>query len=349
MKSYSGPVFTEGGFIQGKVEVMDGEIIQFEEGGEGGEDAILIPSLIDAHTHSGDAFVKSAPDGTIEEVVGPGGKKHQALQNASEETLIEGIRRYYHEMIDNGVLHAIEFREGGVDGINILKEGVRGLEEYISISIFGRPSKKSYDEWELNKLISMCDGIGLSSYRDWDEVQFHKIAETARQMGTPFALHCSEDVREPLEKIIDLGIHHLVHMIEAEEDDLLTCAIEDIPIVICPRSNMQFGKIPDIPSMLENDVILSLGTDNAMLASPDMFREMETAYRVARMNGGLEAEEILRMATWNPRETLYPSLNVAESDPHKNTYLVLDRKGGDPAYEVVTRSSKRDIKETVVW
>lgn len=340
---------TEDGFVQGQIEVKDGKIIQFEEGGDGGEDAILIPSLIDAHTHSGDAVVKKAPEGTIEEVVGPGGKKHQALENAQEQTLINAVRRFFKDMIDNGVLHAIEFREGGVDGINILKEGVKGLEEYISINIFGRPSKKSYDEWELNKLISMSDGIGLSSFRDWDEIQFHKIAETARQMGTPFALHCSENVREPIDKIIDFEIHHLVHMIEAEEDDLLACAIEDIPVVICPRSNMQFGKMPDIPMMLENDLALSLGTDNAMFSTPDMFREMETAYRVARMKGGVEAEDILRMATWNPRETLYPSLNVEESDSQKDTFLVLDRKGGDPAYEVVTRTSTRDIKKTVVW
>lgn len=339
----------EEGFIQAQIDVEGNEVIEFEEGGDKGEDVIIIPTPVNAHTHSGDSFIKSAPEGTIEEVVGPGGIKHRALEKTDTDVVIESMHIYFNEMIKNGVRKVIEFREGGVEGIKILKEAVKGLDQDIDIKTFSRPSRRAYDEWELNQLISLSDGIGLSAYRDWDRDQILKIAETASRMETPFALHCSEDVREPLDEIIDMNIHHLVHMIEATEDDLLTCSIENIPIVICPRSNMQFGKLPDIPSMLENDVVLSLGTDNAMLAGPDMFKEMEFAYRISRLKGGITAEDILTMATWNPRESLYPSLDVADSDTEEDSYIVLDRKGYEPAFEVVTRSSLRDIKKIVVW
>ncbi len=349
MKTYSGPVLLKKGFIQGQIDVDDSRVVEFEEGGDQGEDSIIIPSLVNAHAHSGDAFVKKAPEGSIERVVGPDGYKHKALEEAPDEVIIEGMRAYFTEQKNTGVNNSIEFREGGIEGIKLLREAIKGLEEDITITTFGRPTKKTYDEWELNKLIAISDGIGLSSYRDWDDIQFHKIAETAKRLNTPLALHCSEDVREPLDDIFDIDVHHLVHMLEADEDDLLSCAIEEIPIVICPRSNMQFGKIPDIPMMLENDVDLSLGTDNAMLVSPNMFRELETAYRVARIKDRVEAEDILMMATWNPRESLYSTLGVVKPEADNDTFLVLERGNKEPAYEVVTRTSTRDIKRKVVW
>jgi len=349
MKSYSGPVFLKEGFVQGRIDIEEGNVIEFEEGGDKGEESLIIPSLVNAHTHSGDAFVEKAPEGTIEEVVGPGGFKHKALEESTDEIIIQGIRRFFTELKNNGVTKSIEFREGGIKGIRLLNKAVKRLENDIKITIFGRPAKRTYNEQEINKLTSIADGIGLSSYRDWDKIQFHNIAEAARRSNTPLALHCSEDVKEPLDRILDFDIHHLIHMLEADEDDLFACSSEDIPIVICPRSNMQFGKIPNIPLMIKNDVKLSLGTDNAMLVSPNMFREMEVAYRVGKIKGGVKAKDILKMSTWNPRESLYHTLDVDGSKSDKDTFLVLERKGGEPAHEVVTKTSIKNIKRIVMW
>ncbi len=348
MKSYSGPLLTKEGFVQSQIGIQDSKVVEFEEGGDEGEEAIIIPTFVDAHTHSGDSFIRCAPEGTIEEVVGPGGIKHRALNDADESVVIEGMRSFFTEAKKNGIYDVIEFREGGIEGISNLKRATEDIDKNFNIQIFGRPSQRKYDKDELKHLLSLSDGIGLSAYRDWDKEEFFKIADEVDRQGIPFALHCSEDVREPLEDILDFDIHHLVHMIEASREDLRVCASENIPIVICPRSNMQFGKVPNIPFMVSNDVTLSLGTDNAMLAGPDMFKEMEFAYRISRLRGAVTAEDILMMATWNPRESLYPSLKFGKTNRKEDTYMVLDKKDYEPAYEVVTRSSSRDIKDVVV-
>jgi len=165
-------------------------------------------------------------------------------------------------------------------------------------------------------------------------------------------MHCSEFEREPIEEVLSLGVHHLVHMIEATHDDLLACAIEDVPIVVCPRSNMFFGKIPDIPKMLDIEVKTCLGTDNAMLSSPNMFREMEVAYRCAKMKGKVDPLQILMMATWNPRKDLnlgYHNSQKESNGDARETYVILEAAGGKPAYDVVTKLGPRDIIEIVEW
>lgn len=361
MRTYSGSFLTRDGFIQAEITVeggtqqgevwgekKKGQIVDFEEGGDSGEEAIIIPTPYDAHIHSGDSVVKTAPEGTLPDVVGPGGFKHKMLSEATDDEIVNAMNSYFKELIRNGVRDFIEFREGGIEGLQLMKEALEDLEEHIRFRVMSRPSKKRFDEWELNKILSLSDGIGISSYRDWNETQLLRIASATKEMKKPFAMHCSEYEREPIDKILDMGVHHLVHMVEADMDDLIACAIENVPIVICPRSNMYFGKIPDIPTMLESDLTLALGTDNSMLAAPDMFREMEFAFRAARMRGGVDPLEILKMATLNPRKALnHPSDIQAHQDV--DNYVIMEPCEGDPSYELVTRSSAKEIIDIVEW
>src|SRR5207245_9321814 len=85
-------------------------------------------------------------------------------------------------------------------------------------------------------------------------------------------------------------------MLQATDADLGRCGDAGVPIVVCPRSNAFFGMTPDIPRMLRHGVELHLGTDNAMINTPSLFREMEFAYRVARLKGRVPAREMLEMA-----------------------------------------------------
>jgi len=345
MKTYSGPFLTDDGFIQAKIEVEEGEIRNFTEGEVEEKNAMIIPTFIDSHTHIADSVVKKPPTGTIEEIVGPGGLKEKELSSASEEALISSMRSYMREMISFGVGHFLDFREGGIEGIKLLKEAIEQLNDEIKTMIMGRPKEKKYDSRELKQILKMSDGIGLSAYRDWDESHLMKVSEKVREKNKPLALHCSEDVKEHIEKVLDLDVHHLVHMIEADRSDLEKCAEEKVPIVICPRSNMFFGKIPDIPEMIDSGITLSLGTDNAMLTNSNMFREMETAWRISRMKGEVSPLDILMMSTWNPRKTLIPNF----TDKKKNEFLILKYIKGEPAYNIVTNSSPKDIIKTVWW
>ncbi len=56
-----------------------------------------------------------------------------------------------------------------------------------------------------------------------------------------------------------------------------------IPVVSCPRSNGSLGVgIPPIMDMIDRGINVCLGTDNVMLNSPNMFKEMEYALKVTR-------------------------------------------------------------------
>ncbi len=346
MKSYSGPFLSEDGFIQAEVGVEKGEVKEYEKGGDGGEKAIFIPTFHDSHTHLADSVVKEPPTGSIEEVVGPGGLKEEKLSSSTEEELSRSITAYLKDALSYGVNCIFDFREGGIEGLSPLKKALDSLEKVnFTPIIMARPSKREFNAWKLNNLLSQVDGIGLSSYRDWEKEQIKKVADAIRGTGKPLAMHCSEDVREPIEEILDLNIHHLVHMLEATEEDLRACAEEDVPVVICPRANMFFGKMPDIPKMLEFNLTLSLGTDNAMISNSNLFREMETAYRVGKLNGGVSPEDILMMATWNPRKSLRPDFDNDEKD----FLMILEYREGDPAYNVVINSSPQDIIGYIEW
>ncbi len=356
MKTYSGPFLTDEGFIQAQViiersgesDIWDNaKLVEYEEGGDSGTDAIMIPTPFNAHVHTGDSIVKSTPTGSIAEIVGPGGFKHNALKGASQEELISAMKGYLKEVLNNGVRDIIDFREGGIEGLKTLRRAADGLEDSINLKVMARPSQRRYDECELRKILSLADGIGISALRDWDVEQLQRVAAEAKRTGKPFALHCSEDIREPIQDVLDLGVNHLVHMIEATKEDLTTCAAHDVPIVVCPRSNLFFGKEPDICAMLKAGVTLCLGTDNAMLASSNMLREMETAYRLAKKKGDIKPNDILMMATWNPRKALnLPSYMGTESRDH---YMVIERGNNDPAYQVVTKTSTRNIIEVIEW
>ncbi len=365
MRTYSGPFLTQKGFIQAQLSVEGGSeesdiwgergigsIVDFEEGGAEGIPAIIVPTFYNAHTHTGDSVVKKVPSGTLAEIVGPNGFKHEALAKASEKEMIQALKGYLQDAIDTGIRDIVDFREGGIDGIRVIRTAFEEFEERLRLRIMSRPSQKKYDEWELNKLLSLSDGIGLSSYRDWNESLLGRIAQAAAKMSKPLSMHCSEDVREPIDSVIELGVHHLVHMVEATQDDFLVCVLEDIPVVVCPRSNMFFGKIPDIPGMLEAGLTPCLGTDNAMLSSPNMFREMEAAFRISRFKGEIDPLDILMMATWNPRKALNLPYCIGPSEPRddsKEDYMILSQPRGDPAYDVVTRKAPDDVLEIVEW
>lgn len=87
-------------------------------------------------------------------------------------------------------------------------------------------------------------------------------------------------------------------MTKASDSDLEIVADNKIPIVICPRANVFFGEIPNIPRMLKYGIKLNLGTDNVMINKPDMFTEMEFAYKISRLNGFVSSKDILKMATF---------------------------------------------------
>ena len=70
-------------------------------------------------------------------------------------------------------------------------------------------------------------------------------------------------------------------MTYASKNDLRLAAKNTNGIVVCPRANASLAEgIPDIEEMMKMKCNLAIGTDNVMINSPDLFREMDFLWKV---------------------------------------------------------------------
>ncbi len=302
---------------------------------------LILPSFYNAHTHLGDSVVLEEPKGALEDIVRPpDGLKFRRLREATSGQIVRAMGKTLVRMVNSGTAGFCDFREGGIEGSEQLRDALR--EAGLSGLILGRPEGLLYDAEEVRELLKVADGIAVSGVSDWPHDELRRLAHDVKRAGRSFALHGSEGVREDIDSILDLGPDFLVHMTQGTADDWGRCAQEGVPVVVCPRSQMFFGRVPDIPGMKEAGLDLYLGTDNAMLANPSMLTELQFAHRAARLRGGTPPEGILPMAFEGAKllSGTHP-ITIQEGSP--SNLVVLDAEaGGNAAYQVV-KASEADI------
>ena len=308
-------------------------------------EGLIVPGLWNAHTHLGDAIVTQELKGTIEELVAPPhGLKHRVLARAKDAAVIAAMRRAMATMLRTGTTGFSDFREGGLKGLKLMYAAVAALP--LQGVALGRPAGLSYDSREVAAILRASDGIAVSAYIDWPPGDIEKLAADVRRARKVFAIHCSERVREDIDQVLDLDPAFLVHMVQATDGDLERCADAGVPIVVCPRSNAFFGLMSDIPRMLAAGVELRLGTDNAMINVPSMLREIEFAYRVARMRGEVPAKEIVGMAL-RGRTLADPKATCSIRVGERADLLVLDLPGGANGFASLVRATASDVRLVV--
>ncbi|MEM2943670.1 MAG: amidohydrolase family protein [Methanomassiliicoccales archaeon] len=342
MHYVSGLLWTPNGLVKGHIGFQEGRIIEMgrEEARENIARGIILPTMVNAHTHIADFLVPFDSSLTLEEIVAPpNGLKHRKLREIPQGKLTEAVRNLANYMLQRGTSRFVDFREGGIRGASVLTQ-VKNLGA--KPVIFGRPSSLEFSKEEMDSLIKIVDGIAVSSISDWDYPTLKDLADYVRKKGKRFALHASERVRENIDLILDLKPSFLVHMTAASDYDLELCAHEGIPVVICPRSNMLFGKIPPISKMIEKGVKIALGTDNAMFVLPDVLQEMEFAARLLRQQGLKDLNGLLKSIIETGREISGISDKVEFSEGEVCDFMVIESKGGDPIADFVFRSTSFD-------
>lgn len=266
--------------------------------------------LCNCHTHLGDAFISLPKRAwTVEQLVAPpDGYKHRMLRDAGRGEVIGGMHRALRLMRDGGVTHFVDFREGGLQGVDMLEEASRQVDDVAGV-IMARPRQRRYDADEVDALLQTAEGIGVSSAADWPREELAKVADHVHREDKRFALHVSEVVREDIDAVLALQPSFLVHCCRATDADLQAVADAGVPVVVCPRANAFFGLRPPVERMLELDIPVMLGTDNAMLASPDM--QAEIAY--LREHFDVSFGDIEAMTAANPRKYLNVGGNIHQS------------------------------------
>ncbi|MDZ7702187.1 MAG: amidohydrolase family protein [Halobacteriales archaeon] len=334
---YAGTVLAGADYepVRGRVVVADGEIQAVEEASVDSTD-IICPAFVNAHTHVGDSIAKDAGRGLslVELVAPPDGLKHRLLEAASPDELVAGMRRSARQMAATGTAAFIDFREGGVVGVDQLREAVEGLA--IEAQAYGRgPSE----------VLEVADGYGAPSARDGD---FEAQRGAARAAGKPFAVHAGEADPDDIDGGFELDPDHLVHMVHPEPRHLDRLEETGTPVVVCPRSNAVTGVgTPPVAELVERTAV-ALGTDNVMLNGPSMFREMAWTAK----QSDVADVEVLRMATRAGAELA--GLDAGIVEPGRAAKLVvLDGAGDnlagteDPVRSVVRRAGAADVVDVV--
>lgn len=237
---------------------------------------IILPGLVNAHTHVGDAAVPPPPPelGPGEVFAPPDGYKHRMLESMPEVELRRGVTRFLDDLTAAGTVEHTDFREGGVAGVELLRSARHDAIGPPRTRVFGRPARQAFDPREMGVLMAMVNGIGLSAVLDWPREPLLDIVTAARDMGLPLALHCSESRREDLSVALDLDPQFLVHMVFGTKEDFRDLAAAGVPVVVCPRSTGRFTRAPPVMEMLGEGVEIRVGTDNAMLQGPSVLDDL---------------------------------------------------------------------------
>ena len=252
-------------------------------------------------------------------VAPPNGLKHRMLKHASKKEILAGMKKSIEIMIKTGTKFFWDFREGGLEGIQLLNQAINSKK--IQCLKMSRPKNHKYELSELKLLIQESNGIGLSSISDWDYSQIQKISKYARSHGKIFALHASEAFREDIDLILDLKPDYLIHMNQATLSDLIIVKENNIPIVICPRSNDYFGLKTNYHLFNKLGIDMMVGTDNAMINNPNILEEIK--FLKAKYNN-VDLHALIKMVTYNPRKVLNLECNIPQIKSI-NEIIILDR------------------------
>jgi cytosine/adenosine deaminase-related metal-dependent hydrolase len=260
--------------VDGIITIEDGIIKEIEEK-KINADTIIAPCFINAHTHIGDSVIKDPPYLPLAELVQPpNGLKHRILAQTSTGDLVASMKATIQDMIRTGTCAFMDFREGGSAGVKALNDALSGSQ--IEAKSFGRPvdNDMSY--------LDSCDGTGLSSTNDVKIDSIHKIVNHTKRNGKKFAIHAGE--RDPSDILPAIGLEPdlLIHMTHAGKKDMKLIEEENIPVVVCLRSNLLTRSgFPPIKKMLDEGILVAAGTDNVMFNSVNMFSEMEFLAKTA--------------------------------------------------------------------
>lgn len=286
------------------------------------EGLLLLPGFINMHTHIGDSIAKDATlSGSVDSKIHPVmGAKQRILRQSRPEHLISFMKNACHSMIRKGITTFVDFREGGLGGAQLLRKALTDLP--IRAVILGRV--ESYQDKtqiqqnqplsdnikkSLHEVLKISDGIGISGANENSDssLKYYSTTKKIRAIHsseTKQSITVSKKMTGKTEntRALLLKPHFLVHMTHADTSDLIRAAKQTRGIVICPRANASLAEgIPNFEAMVKAGCTVGIGTDNVMINSPDMFREMDYLWKthMGLHQKRIDPKDILKMATVN--------------------------------------------------
>ena len=361
--------------VRENIVVDDWKIIEIAKDAKEGkiidvDGAIVCPSFINGHVHIGDSIIKDEGYGLslAEMVKPPNGVKHVALSNAEDEDLVNAMRQSMQDMIDSGTTHFIDYREGGIKGVKLLRVASKDLP--IKPIILGRDDSFYGDDPDLGKvkiairkLLKIADGIAPSGFGEITPEVAGLISEKCSKQGKISSIHVAESESNQIESLnndklteiakgVNSSFTQLVHLTNPKANDLELVAGSNQNVVVCPRANatLNVGVAP-LNRMLDLGIMPLIGSDNVMLNSPNMFRELEFTLKLMSVyyRKYINPKDLVKMATTNicgfeinsvVEKSLISEDNFAE-------FIVLKSFSKNPYLNICNRVETKNILYTI--
>ncbi len=348
------------------------------------EDHVLIPGLVNAHTHAAMTLMRGLADDLslmrwLQEHIWPTEAKHVTAQFVRDGTLLACA-----EMLRGGVTCFNDmyfYPEAAVEAV--LESGMRGSFGMIVIDFptvyasdpddYLAKGLALRDRYRDHPLLSFC----LAPHAPYtvSDRAFGKIATLAAELDCPVHCHVHETEDEiarsvsehgvrPLERLRALGIVGpnliSVHSVHLTPEEIAMLARHGSSVAHCPSSNLKLASgFAPVAALLEAGVNVALGTDGAASNNRlDVFEEMRLAAllakAVARDAEALPAHAALRSATLGSAKALGLDRRVGSIEPGKRADLAAVRLAGpelvpmfDPASHLVYGAGRADVSD--VW
>ncbi len=345
---------------------------------------LLIPGLINAHTHAAMSLLRGLADDMplmrwLNDHIWPAEKRW-----VGEEFVADGTRLALAEMLRGGITCYNDmyfFPE-----VTARVTAAAGMRAVIGLIVIDFPSAWATDsDHYLQRGLEVHDhyrshGLIRTAFAPHapysvSDNPLERIRTLADEMDIPVHMHLHETQDEiqqglsrygcrPIERLQRLGLLSpalmAVHMTQLTEEEIGLVAESGTQVVHCPESNLKLasGFCP-VDRLIQAGINVAIGTDSAASNNDlDMFSEMRTAALlakgVARDASAVPAFTALRMATLNGARALGIADQTGSLEPGKSadiTAVDLDHLETKPLYHPLSQlvyATGRD-KVSEVW
>ncbi|HEY9148602.1 MAG TPA: TRZ/ATZ family hydrolase, partial [Gammaproteobacteria bacterium] len=345
---------------------------------------LLIPGLINAHTHAAMSLMRGLADDLplmswLNDHIWPAEGKW-----VGPEFVRDGTRLAMAEMLRGGTTCFNEMYFFPDEVARLAEQaGMRAVVGLIVIDFHTAWAQDS-DEY-IHKGFAVHDQVKHSPLVTTafaphgpytvSDGPLEKVVMYAEELDIPIHMHVHETAHEvadgtvqygkrPLERLAELGLVSprllAVHMTQLSDDEIAAHAAANAHVVHCPESNLKLasGFCP-VQRLLDAGINVALGTDGAASNNDlDMFGEMRTAALLAKGVAGdasaLPAHKALEMATINGARALGLEATCGSLTAGKAADVVavnMDDLETQPLYHAISQlvyATGRD-KVTDVW
>lgn len=340
------------------------------------EGLLMMPGLVNSHTHIGDSIGKDVGiDSDVESKIHPvTGFKQRILKKSELSHLTSFIQNSCVSMLRKGITTFVDFREGGLEGVNILKNAISQIpirsvilgriDYYQDVkSIKNNISLIKQQKSDLAKLLKNCDGLGISGPNEFSDSVLKYFSKQRKIL----AIHSAETREsEATSKRITgktetcrallVKPNFLVHMTHASTKDLRLVSKNKVSIVVCPRANGALAEgIPNVTLMMEAGCNVAIGTDNVMINSPDMFKEMDYIWKVSMglNKKRIPTKSILKMATTNAGIMFDNKIGVVQPNSYADCIFIekhaMDLEPMHNPYAAIVHRGSENIIRAVMF